>query len=278
MSDCRKCRTLFTGALYKELSSEQKDFFENHLQTCPKCRSEFAKLASTVKIMDKRFRPEPGQDFWNGYWERLVKRMEEEGLTATESESSWQRLSRAFRLTPKWVYQLSAAALLIILGIFIGRLVFIKTPSEAQQASLKPRMDFGTELTQRTQNYIERSKLILLAVVNFDPETEDPYALNLAHQQRISRELIQEAGFLKEKLADSKQRRLQSLIADLELILLQIANLGSENDFEAIRLVKDGVENRGILMEIDLTAIRRAMKKENKEMPMKKASSRFQSL
>ena len=116
----------------------------------------------------------------------------------------------------------------------------------------------------RSQDYIERTKLILLALVNFDPSIEDPYALDLPYQKQVSRELVEEASFLKKELAESDQGRLENLVTSLEIILLQIANLESENDLEAIEIVKEGINNRGILMEINLTDLRLAKKPSQK--------------
>ena len=42
---------------------------------------------------------------------------------------------------------------------------------------------------------------------------------------------------------------------------LQIANLETENDLDAIELVRDGIDRRGILMEINLTDLRLSMKR-----------------
>ena len=78
MRDCKKCRVLLAEALYGDLDPEQRTFFENHIASCPACAAEFKALTETLKTMDKRVRPEPGQDFWNGYWDRLSQRMEEE--------------------------------------------------------------------------------------------------------------------------------------------------------------------------------------------------------
>jgi hypothetical protein len=94
---------------------------------------------------------------------------------------------------------------------------------------------------------------VLLALVNYNPATEDPYALNLPYQKQVSQELVMQAGGLKSDLKKPGQRRLRGLVADLETILLQIANLESENDLEAVEFVKQGVENRGVLFKINLS-------------------------
>jgi len=277
MSDCKKCQDLFSDAFYEDLNVEQKNFLESHIRVCEGCESEYNEMTSTLKVMEKRARPEPEQAYWNGYWNKLARRMEDEKTLTPKSESWW----RVFTFAPKWVFQTAAALLLVFLGVFFGRMVFsppVSDTKQVHQPGLISQQGPGVELASRTQNYIERSKLMLLALVNFDPETEDSYALNLPYQQQISKELVQEASYLKSKLADSGQRRLENLIADLEVILLQIANLESEYDFDAIDIVKEGVNRRGILMQINLTDIRRAIQKSNKSKSTQQPSNTTQTI
>lgn len=270
MSDCKKCKPLFLEAFYEELDTQQKQFFRDHLLVCENCRSEFEEMKSTLNFMSRRVRPEPTKKFWDSYEERLDQRIEKEEASQDEREPWRIKLLRPFSLAPKWTYQAAAALVLIVAGVFIGRIIFSPSVSEIKQVSQPPRLitqqQPQAELVLRTQNYIERSKLILLALVNFDPATEDPYALDLPYQRRVSRELVQEAGFLKRELAQSDQERLEHLIAGLEVILLQIANIEAENDFEAIEIVKEGVNSRGILMEINLTDLRRSIRKGKRSM------------
>jgi hypothetical protein len=277
MSECKRCRELFAESFYGELNPDQRHFLENHLKNCPKCSQEFAEMESTLKIMDKRIRPEPGQAFWDGFGKRVAQRIEEEKPIDVKVESRWRTFIQGLSFAPKWAFQAAAAALLIVVGVFIGRTVFSPDVSKIQQAQ-QPRgivsqQQPGLELISRTQNYIERSKLILLAIINFDPQTEDPYGLNLPYQKQVSRELVEEASFLKKRLADADERRLQSLITDLEVILLQIANLESGEDSEAIELVKDGVESRGVLLKIHITDIRQSLKKMDKSVPSQPRSN-----
>lgn len=281
MSDCQKCKSLFLEAYYEELDTQQEQFFKDHLQACDKCRAEYNEMTSTLEFMSRRIRPEPPKEFWDSYEEKLDQKIEQEKTTQAEHRLWWKKLFQPFDLAPKWAYQAAAALVLIVVGVIIGRMIFSPTVSEIQQAAQQPELSTqqqpGAELVSRTQNYIERSKLILLALVNFDPATEDPYALDLPYQQRISKELVQEADFLKRKLSESDQERLESLIVSLEVILLQIANLESENDFEAIEIVKEGVNRQGILMEINLTDLRRSIREEKRPESPKKPSPRSQT-
>jgi hypothetical protein len=270
MSECKKCRSFFLEYFYGELNAPEKKSVDDHISICNKCRSEFTEMKSVLLYTGKRIRPEPPEEFWDSYEERLAQRIESEESLQGDRETLWKKLGKRLEATPKWAYQATGAVALIIIGVFIGRALYSPTIPGVQHASQRPDVVTPprpeTTLVHRSQDYIERSKLIILALVNFDPSLEDPYALDLPYQKQVSRELVEEAGFLKKELADSDQERLENLITSLEIILLQIANLESENDLEAIKLVRDGIDSRGILMEINLSDLRLSMKKGERSM------------
>lgn len=278
MNKCKKCRTLFLESYYGELDASNKKFIDDHISVCKKCRSRFAEMEAVLQFTGKRIRPEPPEEFWDSYEKKLARKIETEEASEKDRKSLKEKPGRRFSVVPKWAYQAAAAVTLIIIGIFIGRTLFSPSISGVQHASqqldLAPQPQPETVLVNRSQDYIERSKLILLALVNFDPSLEDPYALDLPFQKQVSKELLLEAAYLKNELAESDQERLENLIASLEIILLQIANLESENDLDAIELVRDGINRRGLLMEINLTDLRLSMNKEkgsvSSEQPMQK--------
>jgi len=257
MKACKKCRGLLVEALYGELNSKEKALFEKHIGSCPSCAAEFKALTETLKTMDERVRPDPGQGFWDGYWDRLAGRMGEE-RAATETSRSWgKKLGRVWNLSPRWAFQAAAALALIVAGIFIGRMVFsprrISVEASRPAVEVPPVQPGEGDPVLRARNYVDRSKLVLLALVNYNSSTEDPYALDLPYQKKVSQELVTQAGGIKSDLNKPGQRRLRELVTDLEAILLQIANLESENDLEAVEFVKQGVENRGIFLKINLS-------------------------
>jgi hypothetical protein len=256
MNNCRKCRSLFAEALYNELNQEQKGWFNIHLQSCPKCAEHYEKMHTTMGVMNQRTRTEPDPFFWDSYWDKLVNRMEETERSVPAIVKWWQRFWQSIRFQPSWTYRVATAVALIAIGVFIGKLYFGRPVSEQvetfQTVQVPPTAVEQVSLQQRADRYIERSKILLLGLINFDPEYEDAYALDLPYQQQISQELVREANLLKEELNDPAQQQLLDLIEDLEIILLQIANLESEYDLTGIELVKSGVDRRGILLKINL--------------------------
>jgi len=281
MNKCKKCRSLFLEYFYGELDAPKKKFFEDHLSICEKCKSRFEEMEAVLQFTGKRVRPEPPEEFWGSYEERLGKRIETDEASPVGRKSFWEKLARRFNAAPKWAYHAAAAVALIIIGVFIGRALFSPSIPGVQLTSQRPDIAIPQQpeatLIHRSQDYIERTKLIFLALVNFDPSIEDPYALNLPYQKQVSKELVEEASFLKKELAESDQERLENLVASLEMILLQIANLEYENDLDAIALVRDGINRQGILMEINLTDLRLFMNKgkesESPEQPSHKSKT-----
>lgn len=266
MNKCKKCRSLFLEHFYGELDTKKKKFFDNHISVCEKCRSRFTEMDLVLQFTGQRVRPEPPEEFWDSFEKKLERRIEIEESSETEHATARERRQKRFPVAPRWAYQATAAVALIIIGVFIGKALFSPSIPGVQHASRQAGLSVQPQpemtLVHRSQNYIERSKLILLALVNFDPSVEDPYALDLPYQKQVSKELVKKASSLKRELAESDQERLENLIASLEIILLQIANLESENDLEAIELVRDGIDRRGILMEINLTDLRLSMDRE----------------
>ena len=252
MISCRKCRKLMAEALYDELSASQKSQFDNHLKVCSDCARQFAQMAHTREVMFQKERFEPGEAFWNNYWETLFPKLPQGQNFRKRSFLRWKGFKNMIHFKPVYAFQFAGAVILIVIGIFIGKYFF------GQQSGFngKSKLTIGSlpksVVEMRTTRYIERSKVLLLGLVNFDPKTEDVYGLNFPYQKKISQELAHEATWLKTELTSPDQEQLRELVSDLEVILLQIANLESEVDLDGIEIVRSGIDRTGILLKINL--------------------------
>jgi hypothetical protein len=242
-------------AVYGDLDAKSREKLDRHLARCPACSRLREAMAATVRKFDVRPAPEAPPEFWERYWERLERRMAAEagaeGDMARRGAAPFRR-RRTF-LAPRWAYGLAGAVILLALGIFIGREL---TPPPAPPAVTAHAVPQGAApLTLRAAHYLRRSRVVILAVVNADPRTEDPFGLNLPLQKKTSEALRTEAAALKKELGGS-DRRLERLLSDLETILLQIANLKPDPDSADIEIIRAGVESRDILFKIKLNEAR----------------------
>ncbi len=259
MNECRICQETLAEALYGNMDALATTRFEEHLGQCDACRREYTELLAARELMAERKRPDPDPSLWEGYWDRLTARMHREKVPYYSAPRTQRLLKvRGWRL-PGWALQAAAALALVVLGVFIGRFV-MAPPSTAVPEVVQitaQAQESGLELAARTQDYVRRSKLVLMAIVNFEPASEDPYTLDLPLQQRISQDLVQEAAWLKPNLAQTHQRRLRELIADLDSILLQIANLETPQVNAVVELVQTSVLSRGIFLKMHLAEVNR---------------------
>jgi hypothetical protein len=243
-------------ALYGELGPAEKERFEGHRQACPECAAAYAALDETLRLMDRRERPDPGPAFWEGYWDRLSRRMVWEATDEGRRPSLAARIGLAFTRLPRWSYQAAGAAALILVGVLVGSLL-VGPPGRTGKMNAAPAVTAPSGAVVQAGEFIERSKVLLLGLVNFDPATEDAYALDLGRKKAVSRELLAGVPAIRSGLNDRGQKRLRELVGDLEVILMQIANLGSGQDVEGVELIKQGVDGKGIFLKIDLDRLGR---------------------
>ena len=259
MNECRACRDRMVEALYGELGPAEKGRFDAHVLSCPDCAAERSGLDAALRLMAKRRRPDPGPEFWEGYWDRLSRRLLWETVGERPAHSLWTRLTRPISRLPRWSYQAAGAAALLVVGILIGSRLVTPPPSRLPSGheTLTAAGAAPDAAVVRAENFVERSKLILLGLVNYNPAVEDAYALDLGRNRSMSSVLAAEAPAIREGLKGRSQKRLRDLVADLEVILMQIANLESEQDVDGVELVKQGVDKKGLFLKIDLERMAR---------------------
>ena len=250
--ECRDYREWFAEALYGELPEGRTREIQAHLDACGECREELARMRATLQVMDRREATDPGAAYWDSFWDRL-----EQKLPPVQGEGA-----NIVKLAPTsrsgWLYRSVAAAAILLLGIFIGKTFFSPAIDPNKIAKTDDPLLQAAAVNARTQNYLEKSKVLLVGLVNFEPGAQDPQSIDLTRFRQASQNLIAEAGYLKPALQQTRQQRLGKLVNDLELLLIQIANLEAENDLSAIEVIKSGMDERGILLKINLEEMRQA--------------------
>jgi len=268
MGGCGKMKEMILASLYGELSPEEEKELSRHLDACPGCRAEHEAMARTLLTMGAKTAADPGAEFWDAYFDKLEKRMVADGVFAQPKRpvraAAPDRPPFGRKLIPRWTFAAAGALGLLAAGILIGRLtlgrgtLIARAPSAAEQAATLSAAAASRDLSGRASRYLGRSKVILLAIANFDPGTKDIAGLNLPVQKAMSRDLVKEAAVLKDDLRAAGDRRLERLVGELETILLQIANLKSETDLPGVEIVQAGVGLTDILFKINLSEARSA--------------------
>ncbi len=273
MSRCGKMKDLFLESLYGELDSGRDAALARHLDECRSCREEYDAMARTLVVMGAKKPADPGDEYWAGYYGKLERRIAAEGASELSRRAADRRPRVPYAIIPRWAYRAAVGLVLVAAGILIGRFTLHRAPGGSDSLALAPRAGTAVpsvipaaSLAQRTTRYLDRSKVILLALVNFDGGTKDIAGLNLPRQKEMSQALVKEASGLKGDLKVAKERQLERLVSDLELILVQIANLKAEADLSSVEIIKAGAASKDILFQISLSEMRRAGDKDRPAM------------
>ncbi len=248
MTPCEITRSRFADALYGELDPEAQKKFTQHLESCSSCAGEFSKLQQTLSIMDERVRIEPETSDSERFWETLRPKLEPERQPTLIFRP-------AFRV-PAWSYAV-AAVLLVAVGIFIGRRYSSVTEPAAPAASVATSTvpaAVSDSTTRQALAYLERSRNLLLGVTNLDEQSAGSF--DLASSRQASRKLIEQGNVLTVALNRPSQQLMRQLVQDLQIILLQLANIEVRPGVPAIELVKKGVDQKSILLKINLEEMR----------------------
>jgi len=136
-----------------------------------------------------------------------------------------------------------------------------RTPIDVPGRERAPAQDEPTESPavlasqNEAERYIERSQLLLLAVMNGDPTDSTAFDV---HKQRAG-ELVSVASSVRE---GSDDRRVQELVAQLELILRELTHIEQSSDADAVELIRSRVDREGVMLRINVQQMRSAKKTE----------------
>ncbi len=236
MKPCKEyLDTLIDGSFFKLPENQQKKI-EQKIAQDPECFGEFKKMKKTIELVKNNTIAEPDQSYWDSYWDRLDQRMSNE--QTKESKNYWPALFKA--------------AAFIIGGIFIGYLLFNNSDSEKLVKSSQKTNARQVALNNETAELLEDSKILLLGIVNLDADDKTATKIDFSFQKKVSANLLRKTADLKQMLQDSPNRRVISLLSDLEIILMQISNLDNEFDLPAIEIIRNGATDQSILFKINM--------------------------
>jgi len=253
MSPCKKYQPLLVGKLFAELDSHAENQLDLHLDGCAHCRQLLVEFRELVQSAGKPVRPQLPDHFWEGYWDRLAARMEEETSLSVSVRS---RLGHWLATVRVPIPKVAWGLVLLVIGFVVGHYVWQseQSPPLADEPSIR-RPISSQEIATRKAQFFERSKILLLGIVNEDFSEASP--ADFDRQRQAALELKSEAREIRAAMAASPDLRLLQLIDQLELIYLQIANLEIEHDLTGVELVREGIDREGLLLKINLEEMTR---------------------
>jgi len=151
-------------------------------------------------------------------------------------------------LKPSFPVRIAEAAVVLMIGIFIGRATIWK--AETGQQITNGNSYVTTHVSEMILNhYLQETEMILLDVVNTSPDEDDQVLLSLAQLAQYGN-LLQKTSLCRTEAQETDDEKLLSLIDDIELILLEICNIEQRTLTEKVNEIREQINESNLLFEI----------------------------
>jgi hypothetical protein len=246
---CRQSRRLSVAAAYGELTEGEQQWLERHHAGCKECSAFRADVQATLMSIPRAPSAEGDINAAPDFWPTIVRQLQQ------ESHGEKVETSRLLdRITKPWKYGLAAslAAVLIIGGVVVGRYLIPAPESAGVDSTMTVADQELLNQIHRTQEYLDRTRTLLLGILNREPASSPPAYPNLKKQREVSRRLVSEGRKLHAELSGDDQGLQRLLIEEIEDLLLQLANLEESHATAGLKTIQNGAEQRGILLKISI--------------------------
>lgn len=235
---CKEAKRLIVLDLYGELEEAEKVRLRAHVEQCGKCPGELALTKKVFAVLDA-YAPasEPAAD-WDKAWTRV-----EAGIAKPPSRRSPERTLRL-----RWAYAGTAAALVLVAGVFIGRYILTPGPQPPGIQSAAVSTPAPNGIRPAFAAHLDDLKPILLDYAHYVPGEQN--GRKILVDEGILRGLVLQNILLKRKIAENDPAA-ADLLDDLDLVLKEITNRGTQ-DPQAPARIRDLIEQRGVLFKMEI--------------------------
>lgn len=229
---------------FDELNEIQKNEFEKHLANCEDCRNYFESFFSTAALIKEQKRIKPKPEMLDLYYQALKTKY------PTRKKFSFRAkdLLDFLIIKPSFPIRIAEAAVLLMIGIFIGRATIWK--AEPVQQFTNGNGYAASHVSELILNhYLQETEMILLDVVNTSPDEDDQVLLSFAQLAQYGN-LLQKTSLCRSKAEETNDEKLIMLIDDIELILLEICNIEQRTLTEKVNEIREQINESNLLFEI----------------------------
>ena len=189
-----------------------------HVASCSVCRDEETKIREVLAVVDDVPVPAPPDGYAEAVWNRV-----------------------RWKLTPRrrrWLAPLVAAAMVAV--AFVAGLILRPRPTtvspQAGRRVLRAVVD----------EHLDDSERVLLEVANADPTRP----LDVASESKRAGELVAANRIYRQTAAQRGDRRIASLLSDLEPVLVEISHSGTSLSADEVASLQRRIRSKGLLFQV----------------------------
>jgi hypothetical protein len=206
---------------------------EQHLESCPECRSVYGSLQRVLNVVQSLPVPERPADYGAQVWRRIENRI--------PARRRWWALPAPFR----WAAAGAAFAGLLVIAFFAGRFYPQARPSRQIAFATDPKAGERILLVA-VGDYLERSQMVLFELVNSSSNSD----IDISAEQARAQDLARESRLYRQTALHNGETAVADVLDDLDRVLLEIAHAPSRLTPGDLDHLRQRLEAEGILFKI----------------------------
>jgi hypothetical protein len=210
-----------TGAYYGDAGEDAR----RHLEECPECRGELARIERLLNEIREYPVPERGESWESEVWTRLAPQ-----LPARKPRREWLR----------WWILAPAMASLVAVAFIGGMLVQQRRAPAGISAKARERV-----LLIAMGDHLDRSEMVLAELVNAGPGVTD-----FDDERARARDLLSENRLLRQTATHTGDVQHAAILDELERVLLDIAHTPPDASAAELETLQSRIESEGLLFKI----------------------------
>ena len=189
MKKCKQFHRLIWLSVYDEISDEQQNLLKEHLKDCTECQLDFEEAQQAIKLLNQKVQITPSEKMMKEIRTELHQRLLL--MTQPKVKKNWlMRMKQIVTLDFNPVLRFSAAVVMLLFGIIIGRFFF--TPESMNFQQNFPDLDNTKIANVRSVYYDPASGNISIQLSTFNNLTVKGSPEKPEIQQLLAKTLLQE--------------------------------------------------------------------------------------
>jgi hypothetical protein len=275
---CHEVGIIISAYLDGEVTASDWREAEAHIKTCAHCAQTLALFQQSTAFVKQHA---PQFELSSNVWPQIAGRLDE------LPNPTWrQKVVAAFEnsldahvihptTTLRYVQIASATAAVVLLAVFLhqsgkekagpaqpeGMTAKIQvqpaTPSVDPSKQLEENRLAQAVLVEDVQNYFEQVGVLLLEVKHLDADLDQE---RIPRLRRTSQNLLEETLLIKKDLRRAELGILSQVVEQMEIILLDLANIKEKPEQEDFELLKATIVNQDLLIKIEIIDLKKMLR------------------
>jgi hypothetical protein len=230
---------------------------ERHMQECPACAEEFARLRTTLSSIDYPV-PERAVDYEAQLWSTLRPRF---GQPVDRDRGFWSAI-----LAPRRWAIAGSLAVLLLAAFFAGRHWPAATKPEQLVKNPAPAVNKDRVLMVAVGDHLDRTEMVLVELVNTHAEGK----VDISAERDLAQNLVNENRLYRQTAKRDKDPEIAGVLDQVERVLIDIAHQPDSVSAKELEALQQRIESQGILFKVRVIESK-AKARSRAEMPREHA-------